>query len=124
PQVRWGLGPATTLRFTSGAQASMLILEARRHREVGQAMVGRLNGQEGGRHTFGESFAFEEVRLALAPRPGPNQLRSEYSAWDEQAQRATAVLYRRLQILAQGLVEGADEAALAPAAAAPGSGGS
>jgi hypothetical protein len=99
PQVRWGLGPATMLRFASDGEAATLILEARQRGRFGQTIVVQLNGQEVGRHEFGEAFAFEEVRIPLALRRGINELLIEYNEWAAAGGRPIAVLYRRLQIL-------------------------
>jgi hypothetical protein len=98
PQVRWGLGPATTLVFHGDGKPATLILEGRRNDRRDQSLVVRLNGEEIARHEFGK-FEFRELRVPLAPKRGSNELVLEYGAWNTETPRATAVLFRRLQIL-------------------------
>ncbi len=96
--VRWGVGNATTLRFTSQGEPLSLHVETKRSNEPNQTITVSLNGQVVGSHSFSATDReWSKFAIPLSPKPGPNLITLAYSS--NEGARHLAVLYRTLHLL-------------------------
>ncbi len=96
--VRWGVGTATTLRFTSQGEPLTLHVEGKRSNEPNQTITISLNGAKVGSHTFNATDReWHKFVVPLSPKPGPNLLTLAYSS--NEGDRHLAVLYRTLHLM-------------------------
>jgi hypothetical protein len=96
--VRWGLPPATFLRFDSPGGPTLLSIDARPNNRPGQAIEFLLNGTPVHTHQF-RSSEFEPVTLTLEARPGANDLELRFAHSERYGYRDLCVLFRKLQVL-------------------------
>jgi len=95
--VRWGLNPASVLRFESADGPARLHIEARPNNRPKQAVEVVLNGTVVHRHAF--AAGFETVDVELPARAGTNVLELRYAQSERSGFRELCVLYRRLRVL-------------------------
>ncbi len=100
PVVRWATERRTRLEFSGAGRAPELVLECRRAAATDQTMVVLLNGRPIYRFEVGPAWEFTAHRIALHPRPGPNEIEIRYGTIDELPDgRRRAVLFRKIQII-------------------------
>jgi hypothetical protein len=100
PVVRWGLGPATNLRFYSYGAPLVLHMVCGPQHLPRQRMKIVLNGEAIGRYRFDRPIEFTDVRITIEPNVGENRLMLEYAAQDESdAEVPRALLFKSLQIV-------------------------
>ncbi|MCC7351031.1 MAG: hypothetical protein IT446_10710 [Phycisphaerales bacterium] len=97
PVVRWGLGNATTARFTADAGGVTLRIVARAD-IAGQVMTVELDGKPLMKHSFDQSGRFDTLDIPLPVTAGVHSVVLRYLKHDLNPDRPMAVLFQKLQI--------------------------
>jgi Dolichyl-phosphate-mannose-protein mannosyltransferase len=97
-QVRWGLGPATTITLDADSAHDMEFSARAQSQLADQKMTILLDGRKMAEHAFTVPGNFDMVIVPMHLAPGRHVLTLQYATWVTDPARQAAVLYTALQI--------------------------
>ncbi|MDB5300633.1 MAG: hypothetical protein JWO87_2296, partial [Phycisphaerales bacterium] len=97
--LRWGYGPASTLKVTAPADGGYELYWKARSDFQGQVVTVTVDGKQIGQASVPGSYTqFADTRIPLSLTAGEHEIELRYAQWHKEPPRPTAVLFQFLQV--------------------------